>query len=174
MQPRIIHQAGAVRHPIARSPSLARRTSFSTADPHLDPEHPFFVTEPDEYNDSSPDTGLPGEGEVIQDDRSEGERRTEKGREQRMARIRKRLLFLHRLGSYGSKKGMRTQREPGIDPSQVDLPGLKQRLVIQAVDYDRASASYHVFNNEELIEYLKSKDEKKKKCRWIHVNGLSW
>jgi Mg2+ and Co2+ transporter CorA len=51
---------------------------------------------------------------------------------------------------------------------------LYEKCQITVVDYSEDDMEMHDFNNDELIEFLKTKQEDWIKCRWINVNGLSW
>jgi len=77
-----------------------------------------------------------------------------------------------------SQKDWHPGQEPGLDPSKPNggrkAPMLYEKCQITVVDYSEDDLEMHDFNNDELIEFLKTPQEDWIKCRWINVNGLSW
>lgn len=64
-------------------------------------------------------------------------------------------------------------REPGIDPRRVELPDLKQKVVVQVVDWCRNQAQFSVLTNEDVKGFLE-RPRPAWARRWMHVNGRSW
>ncbi|KAH8599993.1 hypothetical protein B0O99DRAFT_503764 [Bisporella sp. PMI_857] len=77
-----------------------------------------------------------------------------------------------------TQKDWHPGQEPGLDPAKPNggrqAPMLYEKCQITVVDYSEDDMEMHDFNNDELIEFLKTKQEDWIKCRWINVNGLSW
>ncbi|KAL2075179.1 hypothetical protein VTL71DRAFT_121 [Oculimacula yallundae] len=70
-------------------------------------------------------------------------------------------------------------QEPGLDPSKpnggrTDLPVFHENCQITIVDFSEDNMVGYELDNEQLIQFLKMKQEPWVKCRWINVNGLSW
>ncbi|XMA20351.1 hypothetical protein WAI453_013142 [Rhynchosporium graminicola] len=70
-------------------------------------------------------------------------------------------------------------QEPGLDPSKpnggrTELPTFHEVCQITIVDFSEDNMVGYELDNEQLIQFLKAKQEPWVKCRWINVNGLSW
>lgn len=79
--------------------------------------------------------GTIGEGGEIRPVRPKLDLRSSAGKLQSAVR---KVTALQKLNS---AKVRQESREPGIDPKRVDMPDLKQRVVVQAVDYCRSVSS---------------------------------
>ena len=72
--------------------------------------------------------------------------------------------------------------EPGVDPrrasANLSYSGIKQKCVIEMVDYSTMRTSFGRMTNNEFIKMLRSPAASRRdpwvRVRWINVCGLSW
>lgn len=83
--------------------------------------------------------------------------------------------------SYGASRGF-VGAEPGIDPRResafISYGHLKQKCLIEVVDYSAVRTSFGRMTNKEFISFLRDgracEREPWVKVRWINVGGISW
>lgn len=92
----------------------------------------------------------------------------------------RKIIAMHRTSSMMSRN--RIGAEPGVDPRRdsafLTYGHIKEKCLIEVVDYSSVRSSFGRMTNKQFIELLRDERASAKepwaKVRWINVGGLSW
>ncbi|KAI9445373.1 hypothetical protein H4582DRAFT_1915008 [Lactarius indigo] len=154
-------EAGVITEAPARGRSPRPRASASSNRPHLRSDKSKSLKSPKSISShKSPYTGgTPGD---------------------RLRATVRKVIALHRTSAIIRRGGLGA--EPGVDPRRhsafATFGNIRQKCLIDIIDYSSLRCSSGRMTNNEFVEFLKNREasapEPWVKVRWINVGGISW
>jgi len=99
----------------------------------------------------------------------------------RFRMIVRKVISMYRTSAVMSRYGS-AGAEPGVDPrrysASIHYAHVRERCVIQIVDYSTVRSSFGKMDNERFVKMLNDESSSRRepwaKVRWINVCGISW